>query len=134
MLCCLCSQQEQHHNALNECFKVSVSSEQSASTLLIYMVYTVTVSIKCGLFASKIIELRCVCKRLLNIKNLIISYLYIIRYADTGCFYRLSPINLVWGPLKYSKSNFNLVHVFLHFKSFCMVVLKLILASKLSEL
>ena len=31
-------------------------------------------------------------------------------------------------------SNFNPVHVFLHFKSFCLVVLKLILASKLSEL
>ena len=53
---------------------------------------------------------------------------------NTGCFYRLSPINLVWGPLKCSKSNFNPMHVFLHFKSFCLVVLKLILASKLSEL
>ena len=29
---------------------------------------------------------------------------------------------------------FNPAQVFLHFKSFCMVVLKLILASKLSEL
>ena len=52
----------------------------------------------------------------------------------TGCLYKLSPINLIWGPLKCSKSNFNPVHVFLHFKSFCLVVLKLILASKLSEL
>ena len=57
-----------------------------------------------------------------------------IRHRHTGCFYRLSPINLVWGPLKYFKSNFNPVHVFLHFKSFCLVVLKLILASKLREL
>ena len=31
-------------------------------------------------------------------------------------------------------TNFNPVHVFLHFKSFCLVVLKLILASKLSEM
>ena len=38
------------------------------------------------------------------------------------------------GPLKCSKSNFNPVHVFLYFKSFCLVVLKLILASKLREL
>ena len=52
----------------------------------------------------------------------------------TGCFYKLLPINLVWGPFKYSKSNFNPVHVFLHFKSFCLVVLKVIFASKLSEL
>ena len=52
----------------------------------------------------------------------------------TGCFYKLLPINLVWGPFKYSKSNFNTVHVFLHFKSFCLVVLKVIFASKLSEL
>ena len=53
---------------------------------------------------------------------------------STGCLYKLLPINLVWGPLKCSKSKFNPVHVFLHFKSFCLVVLKLILASKLSEL
>ena len=52
----------------------------------------------------------------------------------TGCFYKLSTINLVWGPLKCTKSNFDIVHVFLHFKSFCLVVLQLILASKLSEL
>ena len=51
----------------------------------------------------------------------------------TGCLYKLSRKNLVWGPLKCSKSNFNPVHVFLHFNSFCLVVLKLILASKLSE-
>ena len=51
-----------------------------------------------------------------------------------GYFYQLSPINLVWGPLKCAKSNFNPVHVFLHFKSFGLVVLQLILASKLSEL
>ena len=54
--------------------------------------------------------------------------------TTTGCLYKLSPINLVWGALKCSKSNFNPVHVFLYFKSFCLVVLKLILASKLSEL
>ena len=53
---------------------------------------------------------------------------------STGCLYKLSPINLVWGPLKCTKSNFNPVHVFLHFKSFCLVVLQLILASKLNEL
>ena len=52
---------------------------------------------------------------------------------STGCLYKLSRINLVWGPLKCIKSNFNPVHVFLHFKSFCLVVLQLILASKLSE-
>ena len=52
----------------------------------------------------------------------------------TGCSYKLSKINLVWGPLKCTKSNFNPVHLFLHFKSFCLVVLQLILASKLSEL
>ena len=33
-----------------------------------------------------------------------------------------------------TKSNFNPVHVFLHFKSFCLVVLQLILASKLCKL
>ena len=49
----------------------------------------------------------------------------------TGCFYKLSRINLV---LKCPKSNFNPMHVFLHFKSFCLVLLQLILASKLSEL
>ena len=53
---------------------------------------------------------------------------------NTGCSYKLSTINLVWGPLKCTKSNFNPVHVFLHFKSFCLVVLQLILASKLSDL
>ena len=52
----------------------------------------------------------------------------------TGCSYKLSTINLVWGPLKCTKSNFNPVHVFLHFKSFCLVVLQLISASKLSDL
>ena len=54
--------------------------------------------------------------------------------VSTGCSYKLSRRNLMWGPLKCSKSNFNPVHVFLHFNSFCLVVLKLILASKLSEL
>ena len=53
---------------------------------------------------------------------------------STGCLYKLSPINLVWGPLNCTKSNFNPVHVFLHFKSFGLVVLQLILTSKLSEL
>ena len=52
---------------------------------------------------------------------------------STGCSYKLSRINLLFGPLKCSKSNFNTVHVFLHFNSFCLVVLKLILASILSE-
>ena len=51
----------------------------------------------------------------------------------TGCLYKLSRINWLFGPLKCFKSNFNPVHVFLHFKSFCLVVLQLILASKLSE-
>ena len=50
----------------------------------------------------------------------------------TGCSYKLSRKNLLFGPLKCSKSNFNPVHVFLHFNSFCLEVLKLILASKLS--
>ena len=58
----------------------------------------------------------------------------IMTITTTGCFYKLSTINLVWGPLKCTKSNFDPVHVFLHFKSFCLVVLQLILASKLSEL
>ena len=35
---------------------------------------------------------------------------------------------------KLSKSNFNPVHVFLHFGTFGLMVLQLILASKLSEL
>ena len=52
---------------------------------------------------------------------------YVIK-LNTGCFYKLSKINLVWGPLKCTKSNFNPVHLFLHFKSFCLVVLQLILA------
>ena len=52
--------------------------------------------------------------------------------STIGCFYKLSTINLVWGPLKCTISNFNPVHVFLHFKSFCLVVLQLILASKLT--
>ena len=52
----------------------------------------------------------------------------------TGCSFKLSRRNLPFGPLKCSKSNFNPVHVFLHFNSFCLEVLKLILASKLSEL
>ena len=70
-----------------------------------------------------------------------IFHLFIIHFhfsfiqlsSHTGCFYKLSPINLVWGQLKCTKSNFNPVHVFLHFKSFGLVVLQLILASKLSE-
>ena len=51
-----------------------------------------------------------------------------IMMASTGCLYKLSRRNLMWGPLKCSKSNFNPVHVFLHFNSFCLVVLKLNLA------
>ena len=56
------------------------------------------------------------------------------QFLHTGCLYKLSTINLVWWPLKCTKSNFNPVHVFLHFGTFCFVVLQLILASKLSEL
>ena len=41
---------------------------------------------------------------------------------------------LVWGQLKCTKSKFNPVHVFLHFGTFSLVVLQLILASKLIEL
>ena len=52
----------------------------------------------------------------------------------TGCLYKLSQINLVWWSLKCTKSNFNPVYVFPHFKSFCLVVLQLILSLKLSEL
>ena len=44
---------------------------------------------------------------------------------STWCLYKLSKINLVWGPSKCTKSNFNPVHLFLHSKSFCLVVLKL---------
>ena len=40
----------------------------------------------------------------------------------------------LWGPLKCTISNCNHVHVFLHFGTFGLVVLQLILASKLSEL
>ena len=40
----------------------------------------------------------------------------------------------VLTPFKSTKSIFNPVHVFLHFGTFCLVVLQLILASKLSEL
>ena len=43
-------------------------------------------------------------------------------------------LNFIWGPLKLTKSNFNPVHVYLHFGTFGVVVLQLILASKLSEL
>ena len=63
-----------------------------------------------------------------------ISPFALIVKTSTGCSYKLSRINLLFGPLKCSKSNFNPVHVFLHFNSFCLEVLKLILASKLSEL
>ena len=43
----------------------------------------------------------------------------------------------VQGPSKVSpesKSSFNPVHVFLHFRTFGLMILQLILASKLSEL
>ena len=40
----------------------------------------------------------------------------------------------LWGPFKGPKSNFNPVHFALHFKQFSLMVLKWILASKLSEL
>ena len=43
-------------------------------------------------------------------------------------------MNFICGPLKLTKSNFNPVHVFLHFGTFGVVVLQLILASKLGEL
>ena len=42
--------------------------------------------------------------------------------------------NCIWGPLKGTKSSFKPVHFFLHFRTFGLVVLQLILASKLSEL
>ena len=61
-------------------------------------------------------------------------FLDVFDLRNTGCLYKLSRIKLFWWLLKCSKSNFNPVHVFLHFKSFCLVVLKVILASKLSEL
>ena len=64
----------------------------------------------------------------------IVDIINIANIINTGCLYKLSRINLLFGPLKCSKSNFNPVHVFLHFNSFCLEVLKLILASKLSEL
>ena len=41
---------------------------------------------------------------------------------------------MVRGPLKGTKSSFNPVHDFLHFKTFCQVVIQFSLASKLSEL
>ena len=40
----------------------------------------------------------------------------------------------VRGPLKGTKSSFNPVHDFLHFGTFVLMVIKLILALKLSEL
>ena len=40
----------------------------------------------------------------------------------------------LWGPYKWSQSNFNSVHVFLYFGTFGLMVLQLNLASKLSEL
>ena len=43
-------------------------------------------------------------------------------------------LNFVWGPQKGTKSNFNPMHIFLHFGTFGLMVLQLILASKLSEL
>ena len=42
--------------------------------------------------------------------------------------------NCIRGPLKGPKSSFKPVHLFLHFGTFGLVVLQLILASKLSEL
>ena len=42
--------------------------------------------------------------------------------------------NCIWGPLKGTKSSFKPVHLFLHFGTFGLLVLQLILASKLSEL
>ena len=43
-------------------------------------------------------------------------------------------LNFVWGLLKYTKSSFNPKHIFLHFGTFGLMLLQLILASKLSEL
>ena len=54
--------------------------------------------------------------------------------VDTGCSYKLSRINLLFGPLKCSKSNFNPVQEDPHFKQFYLMILKLILASKLGEI
>ena len=42
--------------------------------------------------------------------------------------------NCIWGPLKGTKSSFKPVHLFLHFGTFGLLVLQLILSSKLSEL
>ena len=55
----------------------------------------------------------------------------IVSNITTGCLYKLS--KMFWGPLKCTKSNFNTVHVFVYFRTFCLVALQLILASKLSE-
>ena len=62
-------------------------------------------------------------------------YIYISIHISIYRVFILSvTINLLFGPLKCSKSNFNPVHVFLHFNRFVLEVLKLILASKLSEI
>ena len=53
-----------------------------------------------------------------NQQSVVCNAVEIMCFNHTGCLYKLSPIKLVWGPLKCSKSEFNPVHVFLHFKSF----------------
>ena len=60
--------------------------------------------------------------------NLLYNYLLLQGPSKLSMF-----LNLVWGPVKYTKSNFNPVHVFLHFGTFCLEVLQLILSSKLSD-
>ena len=63
-----------------------------------------------------------------------------LRSKHDGSVYLQGPHKLppesrwLWGPLKCTTSNCNPVHVFLHFGTFGLEVLQLILASKLSEL
>ena len=89
----------------------------------IWMIFTIS-------YPFIVITLHCLQKVALERKIIRIN----VESTGTGCLYKLLRINLVLGPLKCIKSIFNPVHVFLHFKSFCLVVLQLILASKLSEL
>ena len=66
--------------------------------------------------------------------RIILSTYFMRCTRNTGCLYKLSQINLVWGQLKCTKSNFNPVHFTLHFGTFYLTVWQLILPSKLSEL
>ena len=53
-------------------------------------------------------------------------------YPTTGSFKRIEVFKIRMRAIKIDQ--FNPVHVFLHFETFCLVALRLILASKLSEL